>query len=194
MYDWLTYGNQGAVRNQPLSPELLAAMAYLGDMGLAVNVYSGGQPAIGTSDRRTGSTRHDLGNAADVQFTHPELGLLSHTNPAHIPILQEIVARGREAGLTGFGMGPGYMGPNGMHIGFGAPAVWGDNGSSANAPDWLRQAYYGAEAGTPPCPKCLFQPRLKPRRLKQAFGTSWRSCLKKARFSRRPCSSQPLCN
>lgn len=143
--DWLTYSNQGATRNQPLSPELTNALAFLSEMGLQADVYSGGQPARGTSDARVGSTRHDLGNAADLHLIHPELGMLTYENPDHIPILQEIVRRGREAGLTGIGMGPGYMGPHGIHMGFGAPAVWGAGGSSANAPDWLREAYYGAE-------------------------------------------------
>lgn len=163
MYDWLTYSNQGATRNQPLNPRLLNALAYIGDLGLSVDVYSGGQPAIGTSDRRVGSTRHDEGLAADVRFTHPELGMLDHRNPAHIPILREVVARGRAEGLTGFGMGDGYMGPHGMHIGYGDAAVWGAGGSSANAPDWLREAYYGAAQGEAPTydasrPPSVFNP------------------------------------
>lgn len=148
--DWLTYTNQSATRSLPLSNELANALAFFGEMGIQANVYSGGQPAIGTSDRRVGSTRHDLGHAADLHLVHPELGMLSHENPDHIPVLQEIVRRGRAAGLTGIGMGPGYMGPHGIHMGFGGEAVWGAGGSSANAPDWLRQAYYGAEAGQPP--------------------------------------------
>lgn len=146
--EWLTYSNQGATRNLPLSQDLISALGYLADMGITANVYSGGQPGLGTSDQRTGSTRHDLGNAGDFYLTHPEMGMLTYENPDHIPILREVVRRGREAGLTGFGMGPGYMGANGIHIGFGAPAVWGANGSSENAPDWLREAYYGADGPT----------------------------------------------
>ena len=142
---WLTYSNQNATRNLPLSADLLNALAFLGEMGITANVYSGGQPAIGTSDRRTGSTRHDDGMAGDFYLTHPELGMLTYENPALIPILQDVVRRARAAGLTGIGMGSGYMGPHGIHLGFGAPAVWGAEGSSANAPDWLREAFYGAE-------------------------------------------------
>ena len=141
---WLTYSNQNATRDQPLSADLLNALAFLGEMGITANVYSGGQPAIGTSDARVGSTRHDNGMAGDFYLTHPELGMLTYENPAHIPILQDVVRRARAAGLTGIGMGPGYMGPHGIHLGFGAPAVWGAEGSSANAPDWLREAFYGA--------------------------------------------------
>lgn len=158
--DWLTYTNQGATRSQPLSNELLTALAFLDEMGVRANVYSGGQPAIGTSDARVGSTRHDLGHAGDFHLVHPELGMLSHENPDHIPVLQEIVRRGRAAGLTGIGMGPGYMGPNGIHMGFGNDAVWGAGGSSANAPDWLREAYYGAEAGA--TPEGLYDPSRPP--------------------------------
>ena len=146
MTDWLTYANQGATRNLPLSADLVNALAFLPELGITASVYSGGQPAIGTSDRRVGSTRHDDGGAGDFHLTHAELGMLDHTNPAHIPVLQEVVRRARAAGITGIGMGEGYMGPHGIHIGFGAPAVWGAGGSSANAPDWLREAYYGADA------------------------------------------------
>ena len=82
------------------------------------------------------------GGAGDFYLTHNG-EMLSHTNPAHIPILQEVVRRGKAAGITGWGMGPGYMGDHGIHIGYGAPAVWGAQGRSANAPAWLREAYYG---------------------------------------------------
>lgn len=138
--DFIVYGNQGATRNQPLSPQLVQALGFLPEMGLTAHVFSGGQPAIGTSDRRVGSTRHDDGGAADLFFYRGD-ERLDWRNPEHIPIFQEVVRRGREADLTGFGAGEGYMQPGSMHIGFGAPAVWGAGGSGANAPDWLREAF-----------------------------------------------------
>lgn len=140
---WLRYANQGATRNLPLSDRMTRTLAQvLPELGIEVEVFSGGQPAKGSGRPRVGSTRHDEGNAADV-FFYRNGRRLTWENPADIPILQEIVRRGKAAGLTGFGAGPGYMQPGSMHIGFGAPAVWGDEGRGANAPDWLRTAYYG---------------------------------------------------
>lgn len=137
MVDFITYTNQGAIRNHPLSPRLVDALSFLPDMGLGVEVFSGGQDATGP--RRTGSTRHDHGMAADVFFTR-DGKRLDWRNPEDIPVLQNIVRNASERGLTGFGAGPNYMQPGSMHIGFGAPAVWGAKGRGANAPAWLREA------------------------------------------------------
>lgn len=68
MTDWLRYSNQGATRNHPLNGELTKAMSSLPGIGVSMEVFSGGQPAKGTSVRRTGSTCHDHGHAADVFF------------------------------------------------------------------------------------------------------------------------------
>lgn len=146
--DWLRYANQGAIRSQPLSERLTGALGtFLPDLGVEVEVFSGGQPQAGQGPR-TGSTRHDDGNAADV-FFYQGGRRLSWENEADIPVLQEIVRRGRQAGLTGFGAGPGYMQPGSMHIGFGGEAVWGAGGRGANAPDWLVEAYQGTPQGQP---------------------------------------------
>lgn len=147
--DWLRYANQGAVRNQPLSPELIRALSFVPEMGLQMEVFSGGQPKKGTSTRRVGSVRHDDGNAADV-FFHKDGRRLDWSNPDDLPIFEEIVRKSRGAGITGIGAGPGYMRQGSMHIGFGAPVVWGADGRSKNAPEWLRNAYYGTEPGTVP--------------------------------------------
>jgi hypothetical protein len=144
--DWINYANQGATRNKPLSPDLLKALSFLPELGVTVEVFSGGQDAIGQGDRRTGSTRHDHGHAADV-FFYKDGRRLDWSNPADLPIFEEIVRRGRASGLTGFGAGDGYMQQGSMHIGFGPEAVWGAGGKSANAPDWLRSAFYGTPAG-----------------------------------------------
>lgn len=136
--DWLSYANQTATRNQHLSPKLVDALAFLPDMGVTMQVFSGGQDATGA--RRTGSHRHDHGGAADV-FFYKDGRQLSWQNPKDIPVFQEIVERAKANGVTGFGAGDGYMRPGSMHIGFGAPAVWGAGGRGTNAPDWLRQAF-----------------------------------------------------
>src|SRR6056297_1260064 len=145
MVDYIRYANQGATRNQPLSEDLVSALGFLPDLGVQAEVFSGGQPVQGSGQPRVGSVRHDAGGAADV-FFYKDGRRLDWANPEDQPIFSEIVSRGRERGLTGFGAGPDYMQPGSMHIGFGTPAVWGADGKGANAPGWLRQAYYGAEA------------------------------------------------
>jgi len=145
-YDYVNYANQGATRNRPLAPELAQALSFLPEMGVTMEVFSGGQPGIGEGGNRVGSTRHDHGQSADV-FFYQNGRRLDWANPDDIPIYQDIVRRGRANGLTGFGAGQGYMQPGSMHVGFGAPAVWGEGGRSANAPDWLREAYGSAPSG-----------------------------------------------
>lgn len=146
--DWLRYTNQGATRNQPISPDLAGALAFLPELGVTMEVFSGGQPGINEGGARVGSTRHDHGKSADVVF-YKDGRMLDWSNPADVPIFQEIVSRGKAAGVTGFGAGDGYMRPGSMHLGFGAPAVWGAGGSGSNAPDWLREAYGAAPQGIP---------------------------------------------
>lgn len=143
--DWIRYANQGATRSLPLNSRLIEAFSFLPELGLSMEVFSGGQPAKGTSSRRVGSTRHDHGNAADVFFRRGS-ERLDWANPEHRPIFADIIQRARAAGVTGFGAGPGYMQPGSMHVGFGSPGVWGAGGRGANAPDWLRAAYEGAPA------------------------------------------------
>lgn len=140
--DWLRYANEGATRNLPLSEQLTSALSFLPEMGVTMEVFSGGQPGKGSGAPRVGSTRHDHGDAADV-FFYKDGRKLDWANPDDRPIFEEIVRRGRASGLTGFGAGQNYMQPGSMHIGFGNEAVWGAGGKGANAPGWLRAAYSG---------------------------------------------------
>lgn len=145
--DWLRYSNQGATRNDPLAPELVSAMSFLGDMGITMDVVSGGQEAAGTPGAsRTGSTRHDHGQSADVDF-YMGGRKLDWNNAGDLPVLQQVVSRAKASGITGIGAGDDYMGPGRFHVGFGAPAVWGAGGKGENAPQWLVEAYNGAPAG-----------------------------------------------
>jgi phage-related minor tail protein len=138
--DWLKYSNQGATRSQPLDPKLSEAFSFLKEKGIQMEVFSGGQPGIGSGLPRVGSTRHDHGMAADVLFSQNGRRL-DWNNPADVPVYQDIVRQARANGVTGFGAGPGYMQPGSMHVGYGTPGVWGAGGSGANAPQWLRDAY-----------------------------------------------------
>lgn len=147
--EWLIYANQGATRGQPLAPQLVEAMKFLPELGLQMQVFSGGQPGVGTSAARVGSTRHDHGGAADVFFLR-DGRRLDWNNPADVPIFQDVARRAKANGVTGFGAGPGYMQPGSMHLGFGNPGVWGAGGKGATAPDWLRTAFGAAPAGQTP--------------------------------------------
>ncbi len=108
-----------------------------------VRVVSGGQCAKGTCSKRTGSTRHDLGRAADLQLLN-EGRALKFTDQTDLPVFEAFVTHCAALGAQGFGAGIGYMGPDTIHVGYGGKAVWGAGGSSTNAPEWLRKA---AEAG-----------------------------------------------
>jgi len=146
---WLRYANQGATRRLPINDKLLNALSFLPELGVTMEVFSGGQPGKGSGLARIGSTRHDHGDAADV-FFYKDGRRLDWSKPSDIPVFQEIVRRSRAAGVSGFGAGPGYMQPGSMHLGFGKPAVWGAGGKGENAPQWLREAYGSAKAGAAP--------------------------------------------
>ena len=143
---WLRYSNQHATRNQPLSGDLVKAMDFLPNMGVTMEVFSGGQDASGR--RRTGSHRHDHGKAADV-FFYKDGRKLDWANPQDAPIFAEIVRQAKSRGLTGFGAGEGYMMPGSVHIGYGAPAAWGKGGKGRNAAKWLVAALNGGPMPAP---------------------------------------------
>lgn len=147
--NYIRYANQGATRNKPLSDDLLKRLAYLEQMGITAEVFSGGQDGIGEGSRRTGSTRHDHGGAGDIRFYQGDRRL-SWANPDDLPIFKDIVSKGRAAGITGFGAGPGYMGEGTMHVGMGGEGVWGAGGKSKNAPGWLKDAFYGSSGSADP--------------------------------------------
>lgn len=146
--EWLKYSNQSATRNDPLHPALIEAMSFLGSMGITMDVISGGQESNKPGEG-TGSTRHNHGQSADVDF-YKDGRKLDWNNPGDLPILQQIVRTAKSRGITGIGAGDDYMGPGRFHVGFGAPAVWGAGGKRANAPTWLVEAYDGAPAGQAP--------------------------------------------
>ena len=136
--DWLAYKNQNATRNDPLAPSLVGALGFLGDMGVRMEVVSGGQESNKPGEG-TGSTRHNYGNSADADFYIGD-HKLDPKIPEDRAKLATIATRAAENGVTGFGEGEDYMGSGRMHIGFGSDAVWGAGGKSKNAPAWLVDA------------------------------------------------------
>jgi hypothetical protein len=117
-------------RKMPISPELKSVLQKAAlEAGVDVVVTSGGQPSINSPEgkvrgARTGSTRHDLGNAADLDL-YVGGRILSDANPADIELKKKFVAAATAAGASGVGAGASYMGLTKIHVGFGDPAKWG---------------------------------------------------------------------
>lgn len=127
--------NQNGIRSLPISKNL---HNILSNSASSINanfvVTSGGQPTKGTSNNRTGSTRHDntsgqLG-AADGYFTDCTTGaVLRGGNPADRPRLAKGLGTAYQGGATG--LGTNYMTSFSVpkdavhHIGGGTDAIWG---------------------------------------------------------------------
>lgn len=129
-----------SIRKLPISAKLLAVLeGAAAAAGVDVTVYSGGQEKA-PSKKRTGSARHDNGNAADVWLTKGGRELNFDT-ASDRPTVSAFVTACVKIGATGIGAAADYMGPTRLHVGFGARATWGAAGKAANAPKWLRDAY-----------------------------------------------------
>lgn len=125
--------NQQGIRRLPINSKLKSVLQQAAAAaGVDVEVYSGGQPRQGEGGQRTGSTRHDHGNAADV-YLYKEGRKLR--DPEDREIMSKFVSAAASAGATGIGFGgPGkYMGESGIHIGFGKSATWGGSPWIASA-------------------------------------------------------------
>jgi|GEM_PF-4350269 len=128
--------------------------------GVRVGVTSGGQMSVAeakdlgatcTSDGtctlpnkekvHVGSDRHDHGGAADLVLYDPTGKMLNMTNPADQAIMKQFLIDSVAAGATGIGAGVDYMKAYTMHVGGGAEAAWGAGGKSANAPQWVADAF-----------------------------------------------------
>jgi hypothetical protein len=136
-----------AIRNKPITSELKqvldgAAQATGVD---TIQITSGGQDALGEGTRRTGSTRHDRGRAADLQLLVGGTAQ-TFTDQSASPVVLAFVRAAAAAGAIGIGAGVQYMGNRTIHVGFGTSTsdrsrlTWGAGGRSVNAPQWLRDA------------------------------------------------------
>jgi hypothetical protein len=138
-------GLRGKIRDKPIAQELELVLRRAADSAGVDTVFitSGGQP--GTSGKRTGSTRHDGGRAADLQLIKDGRPL-TFTDETADPIIEAFVTSAAANGAIGIGAGVEYMGPRTLHVGFGrslqdlTKVVWGAGKTSANAPPWLRAA------------------------------------------------------
>lgn len=143
----IVYANSGT-RNRPVSDNLAGLYRQAADAaGIdSVRVVSGGQPAAGEGGARTGSTRHDHGNAGDIQLIKDGRAL-DMTNPADMPAIKAFIAKASQLGATGIGAGTSYMGSKTFHVGYGSRAIWGAGGKGANAPAWLVETVTGNPPG-----------------------------------------------
>jgi len=132
---------KGKIRDLPIQKKLREILTDAArQVGLSeVRVTAGGQCAKGTCSKRKGSTRHDLGWAADLEIWKDGKAL-DFTDLQELPVFEAFVAAVAKLGATGIGAGVGYMGPRTIHVGFGEKHVWGAKGFSSNAPEWLRAA------------------------------------------------------
>lgn len=121
---------QGKVRHLPVQPvvksQIAAAAKATGD-NIAIELVSGGQPtkeeaaalrAKGVKGAlRTGSTRHDHGNAADIVLVVNGKRVLPSENPE---LYAKFFENAAAAGMTGLGH---YSW--GVHVGGGSEVAWG---------------------------------------------------------------------
>jgi hypothetical protein len=142
---------EAEVRKQPISSQLKSVLSRAAEAaGVDVRVKSGGQPSAEEGGKRVGSTRHDKGNAADLDL-YVGNKKLSPNNAEDLAAFKKFVSTAKAAGATGIGAGEGYMAPDAsrIHVGFGSEAIWGAGGKGANAADWLREAVgQGGQGGT----------------------------------------------
>lgn len=138
-------GLVGKIRDRPIGQKLREVLLGAANAtGIdVIRVTSGSQP--GSTGRRTGSTRHDNGRAADLQLVKNG-ATLEFTDRDGGPFVEDFVTAVAARGATGIGAGVHYMGSRTLHVGFGTSpedhsrVVWGAGGRSINAPDWLRRA------------------------------------------------------
>lgn len=141
----ITYQLAGKKRSLPIQKKLENILQGAAEeVGVNLIVTSGGQlPGKGT-----GSTRHNYGYAADFVILNGSRAVSCLPGSPDIPLLQQFVKALRRRGSTGIGMAPGYMGPSVMHADIAYPTTinvppicWGVGGRSANAPQWLKDAF-----------------------------------------------------
>ena len=113
-------GTLGKVRDKPISGDVgdkLSTAVAATDPTLSVMVVSGGQDEIGSGGKRTGSTRHDHGEAGDIVLMRDGKPIRPDDDP-------ELYARFLEnAAASGF-TGIGHY-PWGVHVGGGTVSEWG---------------------------------------------------------------------
>src|SRR5262245_29076184 len=136
---------RGKIRHLPVDPRRLQRMQEILasiDPELDIDVVSGGQPALGSRGRRTGSTRHDVhggvSETADIVFSRRGQQILPNSN-------KELYARFIQRAAQEF---PGMGHYNwGIHVGGGTPAFWGPTTHASSADPYFVAAYNEGRKG-----------------------------------------------
>lgn len=116
-----------AVRNMAVNPELTGLVqGAISRMGpeYGFQTTSGGQPAKGTSDRRVGSVRHDLGMAIDGTITKNGVAIDPVNNRQEYMDALTNLAEAGVGGLGHYGWG--------IHADIRSPNAWGPTTSRAS--------------------------------------------------------------
>jgi len=126
----------GKIRDKPLAPDVTkkmsAAVAAMGP-GIGIMVTSGGQDPIGTpGGQRTGSTRHDHGDAADIVLMRDGQPVTPEEDPA---LYMQFFENAAAAGFTGIGHYGGFV-----HVGGGSEAAWGPDKTSRTLDPFFAEA------------------------------------------------------
>lgn len=143
--DGIITQKHNGIRNRDLSNNLkLAIQNGLAGSGLNWNSTSGGQPTQQEGGARVGSTRHDNGDATDGQFIDANTGRILDPvkNVEDKTRIQNALSGLVGSGIKGVGWGTNYMGNSTFHLDIkgdnnGGTLVWGANGSSSNASEWV---------------------------------------------------------
>jgi hypothetical protein len=127
-----------------------------------VTVVSGGQPAgkriNGQDERRPavpaygggmGSSRHDFGGAGDIKLLDERGKVVTYSGAGKLA-LDTFAAAAAKLGATGIGFGPGYMGMETIHVGFGSAETWGSNKTGGVLPPDMELAVRLAWANPSP--------------------------------------------
>lgn len=149
---------QGKVRDKPLDPKLRQLLTHVAErLDVQFEVKSGGQIASrephlkGRPGGWTGSTRHDHGEAADVQMVRRTASgkkqYISFETQSGRQLWSEAVRLSANLGATGIGADVNYMGAQTVHIGYGSAATWGGTKGRGAAPEWLQVAYTAGAKG-----------------------------------------------
>lgn len=110
----------GKIRSKPVQSWVkdgIARAAGATDPRIAIKIVSGGQNPLGVGGPRTGSTRHDDGNSADIVLLVDGKPVLPGQDKA---LYANFLRNAAAAGMTGLGH---YSW--GIHVGGGSKAAWG---------------------------------------------------------------------
>ena len=131
----VTYGKgiESATRNKKIQPELFKILENAAKAaGVTVVISSAGQDYKGHGTRRTGSTRHDGGYAADILVYDGKRLCVTTGRDA---VMNKYITELGASGAQGLGAHPRYMGGTAIHVDlWGARKggeMWGEGGTGS---------------------------------------------------------------